>query len=72
MTTTTPHLEALIRDLPPTLRLEVADFVEFLLTKRTRSTSLALRQDWADHPSPQPITTTSVDLQHQALTWRGQ
>jgi mRNA-degrading endonuclease RelE of RelBE toxin-antitoxin system len=44
---TKPELEALIRQLPPELQQEVADFVEFLLQKRGRKVVKPLRQDWA-------------------------
>ncbi|MEW5958101.1 MAG: DUF2281 domain-containing protein, partial [Chloroflexota bacterium] len=47
MSTAIKPLEELIRELPPSLRVEVRDFVEFLLAKRRRSGSQRLRQDWA-------------------------
>lgn len=61
-------LEELLHDLPPRLRLEVRDFVEFLLTKRQTPIRRTLRQDWAD--AVQNCEYTSVDLQHLALAWR--
>lgn len=72
MSMTTPQLEELIRDLPPSLRLEVHNFVEFLLHKRTNSVPTTLRQDWADAGAPTPVSMTSVELQHQALVWRAE
>jgi len=41
------HLEELIRQLPPELRREVTDFVEFLLEKRVRKQTKPLCLDWA-------------------------
>ncbi len=72
MSITTPPLEELIRDLPPSLRLEVHDFVEFLLHKRMNSVRTTLRQDWADAGTLTAVTMTSVELQHQALIWRAE
>ena len=69
MSTTAPQLEELIRDLPPALRLEVHDFVEFLIYKRATRVRTPLRQDWAN-AAPNGILMTSVELQHQALAWR--
>ena len=61
-------LEELIHELPPPLRLEVRNFIEFLLTKRQLPIQRKLRQDWAG--SVQSCEHSSVDLQHLALTWR--
>lgn len=63
-------LEELIAQLSPPLKLEVRDFVEFLLSKQERQQTRRLRQDWAN--AVQAPGQTSVDLQHQALTWRDQ
>ena len=70
MNTTTKPLEELIGELPPTLRSEVRDFVEFLLNKRTRSKGRKLRQDWAGTLQAYQQQYTSLELQHQALKWR--
>jgi hypothetical protein len=48
MNTATKPLEELIQQLSPTMRAEVRDFVEFLLTKHDRSLPRQLRQDWAE------------------------
>jgi hypothetical protein len=69
MNTTTTALEALIQALSPSLRAEVRDFVEFLLTKHNRQAS-PLRQDWAEALKNDHAHESSVDLQHQALDWR--
>lgn len=69
MTVTTKPLEQLIQELPPDLKAEVRDLIEFLLTKRDRPTPRRLRQDWAGVLQA-PEQHTSVDLQHLALAWR--
>lgn len=63
-------LEELIQELPPDLRAEVSDFVEFLLAKRARSSDRRLRQDWADALKGADVSMSAVDLQHRASEWR--
>lgn len=70
MSMATKPLEDLIQELPPVLRAEVRDFVEFLLTKRNQPGPRQLRQDWAEALKDDHQHYTSVDLQHQALEWR--
>jgi len=70
MSIATRPLEELIQELPPLLRSEVRDFVEFLLFKHHRPMQRQLRQDWADALKTEPQTSSSVDLQHRALEWR--
>jgi hypothetical protein len=70
MSAATKPLEELIHELSPTLRAEVRDFVEFLLTKHERSAPRQLRQDWAEAVKPEHAQLSSVDLQHRALEWR--
>jgi hypothetical protein len=70
MSAATKPLEELIQELPPVLRAEVRDFVEFLLIKRERSGQRQLRQDWAEALKTDPQHYTSVELQHHASEWR--
>lgn len=63
-------LEELIRELPPALRVEVCDFVEFLLAKRVQPRKRKLRQDWAGTLRNYPQQYTSLELQHVAPKWR--
>lgn len=70
MSMATKPLEALIQELPPVLRAEVRDFVEYLLTKHDRLGPRHLRQDWAEALKDDYQQYTSVDLQHRALEWR--
>lgn len=70
MSAATKPLEELIHELSPTLRAEVRDFVEFLLTKHDRPTPRQLRQDWAEAVKQEHTQLSSVDLQYRALEWR--
>ncbi len=63
-------LEELIQELPPDLRAEVSDFVEFLLAKRARAGQRRLRQDWAEALKGISPPVSAVDLQHRASEWR--
>lgn len=64
-------LEDLIKALPLEAQAEVRDFVEFLLTKRGRKAAGRLRQDWAGALAGYRDRYTSLELQRQALEWRG-
>jgi nucleoid DNA-binding protein len=64
-------LEELVRELPPDMRAEVRDFVEFLVTKRERRSGKTLRQDWAGALREYRQQYTSLELQRQASDWRG-
>ena len=70
MSTATKPFEELIQELSPSLRAEVRDFVEFLLTKRDRSRAQRLRQDWAEALKEDHSPMSSVELQHRVLEWR--
>ncbi len=65
-----PTLEELVRELPPDLRTEVRDFVEFLLTKHGRRIHVGLRQNWAGALREAGQQYSSIELQHNALEWR--
>jgi len=64
-------LEELVKELPPELRREVEDFVQFLLEKRARKRGRTLRQDWAGALRDYRDQYTSLELQRKALEWRG-
>jgi len=66
MSIATKPLEELIQELPPTLRAEVRDFVEFLLAKRDGPGQRRLRQDWAEALKADHQQHTAVELQHHA------
>ena len=65
------RIEELIRQLPPDLQQEVADFAQFLLEKRTKKKTRPLRQDWAGALKEYRNQYTSLELQKKALEWRG-
>jgi hypothetical protein len=64
-------LEELIRELPPYLRQEVQDFVEFLLAKHKKPTEQPARLtlSWYGALKPYQEQFTSVELQHKILEW---
>jgi mRNA-degrading endonuclease RelE of RelBE toxin-antitoxin system len=64
-------LEELIKELPPHLQQQVADFVEFLLEKHSRKVGKPLRQDWAAALKEYRDQYTALELQKKALEWRG-
>jgi len=68
----TKSLHELVQELPPDLHDEVRDFVEFLLARRKRRIKRTLQQNWAGALRDYRQQYTSLELQHQALTWRGE
>ena len=71
MKTATRPLEEVVRELPPDLRDEVRDFAEFLLSRQAQRRGRTLRQDWAGVLRDHREEYTSLELQRQALQWRG-
>jgi len=66
------RLEQLVKDLPPNLQREVADFAQFLVEKRhARPTARFLQQDWAGGLREFRERYSALDLQKQGLGWRG-
>ena len=63
-------IEEMVRGLPPELRQEVEDFIEFLLERRSRKPPKKLRQDWAGALEEFREKYTSLELQKKALEWR--
>jgi hypothetical protein len=64
-------IEELIKELPPDLQREVEDFARFLLERRVKKRGRKLRQDWAGALRAYRNQYTSLQLQQQALEWRG-
>ena len=70
-------LEHNISRLPPDLKKEVADFVEFLLEKRVQPRDQHqdqkgyLKLGWRGALSDVKDEFDAVGLQHEALKWRG-
>ncbi len=63
-------LQARISELPPELRREVEDFVEFLLEKRMRRPRGKPTFAWAGALRDLRDRYTSVELQHELTEWR--
>ena len=72
MNTRVKPLQELVQDLPPEVRSEVRDFVEFLLTKREHRAKKVLHQAWAGALRDYREQYTSLELERQALVWRGE
>jgi hypothetical protein len=65
------RLEEMVKELPPGLQREVGDFVQFLIDREKRKVGKKLRQDWAGALRDYRDQYTSLELQRQALEWRG-
>ena len=65
------NIEEMVKKLPPELRREVEDFVNFLIEKKARGHGRELRQDWAGALKDYKDKYTSLELQKKALEWRG-
>jgi len=66
------RLEQLVKELPPNLQREVEDFARFLVEKRNEpQTHRFLQQDWAGGLREFRDQYSSLQLQQQALVWRG-
>jgi hypothetical protein len=64
-------LGELVEELPPEIEDEVRNFIESLLAKQERTDGRRLRQSWAGALRQYRQQYNSIDLQHQALNWRG-
>jgi mRNA-degrading endonuclease RelE of RelBE toxin-antitoxin system len=65
------NIEEMVKKLPPELRQEVEDFVNFLIEKKSRKHGRKLRQDWGGALKDYRDEYTSLELQKKALEWRG-
>jgi hypothetical protein len=65
------NIEEIVRKLPPELKQEVEDFVNFLIERKARKHGRKLRQDWAGALKDYREQYTSLELQEKALEWRG-
>lgn len=64
-------IEEMIRELPEDLQQEIKDFIQFLIERREKKSTVKLRQDWAGALKEYRDQYTSMDLQKKALEWRG-
>jgi len=65
------RLEQLVKELPPELHRAAEDFLESLLSKRSRKRKAALKLDWRGGLRDLRDRYTSVELQHKAQEWWG-
>jgi hypothetical protein len=65
------NLEKLIHGLPPDLKREVEDFIQFLLSRRAKKAGKRLRQDWGGGLKEYRQQYSALELQKRALEWRG-
>jgi len=65
-------MDAVMRELPESVRQQVLDYLEFLLTRHRKKDhkSRSFRFDWEGGLSNLSKEFTSVELQHKALEWR--
>jgi Protein of unknown function (DUF2281) len=63
-------LEEQLKELPPDLKQEVADFVEFLIQKRLRRPREKPTFQWAGALKDLRNQYSSVELQHRISEWR--
>ena len=63
------NIEEMVKKLPPELRQEVEDFVNFLIEKKGRRHGRKLRQDWAGALRDYRDKYTSLELQQKASEW---
>jgi hypothetical protein len=72
MSNPTKPLEDLVKELPPALRDEVRDFVEFLLSKDQNMPPGVPAFSWEGALKDMSSRYTSVDLQHLIAQWRAE
>ncbi len=65
------EIEEMVKNLPPDIRIQVQDFVEFLIERKKQNRRTILRQDWAGALRDVKLEYTSLELQKKALIWRG-
>lgn len=70
MGSTRQILEERIKELPPELRREVEDFIEFLLEKRLKKPRGKPNFGWAGALRDLRDQYTSMELQHKISEWR--
>ena len=70
--TSSESVSRMIDDLPPDLRREAIQYIEELARRRARAKNKkTISLSWAGGLSSLKDSTTSVELQHKALEWRG-
>jgi hypothetical protein len=68
---TTEEIGAKIGELPPDLKREVLDYIDFLVNKYSKKRKKEkLKFDWEGGLSDLKEKYTSVQLQHESTNWR--
>jgi len=71
MVTETKEIEMLLEKLPPDMKNEVANFIEYLINRsKKKQNRRKLKQNWAGALKEFKHQYTSVGLQHKASEWR--
>ncbi|RMF37446.1 MAG: DUF2281 domain-containing protein [Chloroflexi bacterium] len=65
------NLEEIVRQLPPELQQEVAEFIDSLLERQMRRPKGKPDFRWAGALKDLREQYTSVELQHKIAEWRG-
>ena len=63
-------IEERVKKLPPEMRREVEDFIDFLAERKASKRGRKLRQDWAGAIEGYKDQFTSLGLQKIAIEWR--
>jgi hypothetical protein len=64
------NIEERIKALPPELRQEIEDFVEFIYSRWIKKTRSKPNFDWGGALKDLKEQYTSVELQHKISDWR--
>ncbi len=65
------EIEEMAKKLSPDLRIQVKNFMQFLIEQKKQNRRTTLRQDWAGALRDVKNEYTSPGLQKKALEWRG-
>ena len=64
-----PNIVKKFNQLPPSLRKEVIDFIDFLLTQKVSKRKKKLKLDWAGGLKEYRDQYTALELQKETLNW---
>ncbi|HET90486.1 MAG TPA: DUF2281 domain-containing protein [Chloroflexi bacterium] len=70
MSTQVRSLQQLVQELPP--EIPKSETFEFLLAKQSHRARKVLQQEWAGALRDYREQYTSLELERQALAWRGE
>ena len=64
-----PNIVKKFNQLPPALRKEVIDFIDFLLTQKVSKRKKKLKLDWVGGLKEYRDQYTALELEKKALDW---